>query len=39
MVRFMADVWCPRATLSPDERSVYYHKRDGAKFVIYRASK
>ena len=26
-------------TLSPDERSVYYHKREGTKFVIYRASK
>jgi Tol biopolymer transport system component len=26
-------------TLSPDERSIYFHKRDGTKFVIYRASK
>jgi Tol biopolymer transport system component len=26
-------------TLSPDERSLYYHRRDGARFVIYRASK
>lgn len=26
-------------TLSPDERSIYYHKKEGAKFVIYRASR
>jgi hypothetical protein len=26
-------------TLSPDERSLYYHKKDGAKFVIFRASR
>jgi hypothetical protein len=26
-------------TLSPDERSIYYHKRVNDKFVIYRASK
>lgn len=26
-------------TLSPDERSLYYHKKEGAKFVIYRASR
>jgi Tol biopolymer transport system component len=26
-------------TLSPDERSIYYHKREGDKFVIYRARK
>jgi len=25
--------------LSPDERSIYYHKRENDKFVIYRASK
>ena len=26
-------------TLSPDERSLYYHKRDGALFVIYRLTR
>ena len=26
-------------TLSPDERAIYYHRRDGAKHVIYRASR
>ncbi|MES2176361.1 MAG: hypothetical protein V4550_00740 [Gemmatimonadota bacterium] len=27
------------ATLSPDERSVYYHKKDGTRFVLYRVVK
>jgi hypothetical protein len=27
------------ATLSPDERSLYYHKKEGNRFVIYRVSK
>ena len=26
-------------TLSPDERSIYFHKKEGTKFVIYRASR
>ncbi len=26
-------------TLSPDERSLYYHKKEGHRFVIYRVSK
>jgi WD40-like Beta Propeller Repeat len=26
-------------TLSPDERSLYYHKKEGGRFVIYRVSK
>lgn len=26
-------------TLSPDERSLYYHRREGTRFVIYRATK
>ena len=25
--------------LSPDERSLYFHKKDGAKFVLYRVSR
>ncbi len=25
-------------TFTPDERAIYFHKRDGAKYVIYRAS-
>jgi len=24
------------AALSPDERSLYYHRKDGARFVLYR---
>lgn len=26
-------------TLSPDERSLYYHKKEGVRFVIYRATR
>ena len=26
-------------TLTPDERAIYFHKKDGARYVIYRASK
>ena len=26
-------------TFSSDERAVYYHKREGDRFVIYRASR
>ncbi len=26
-------------TFAPDERAIYYHRKDGAKYVIYRASK
>jgi Tol biopolymer transport system component len=26
-------------TLSPDERTIYFHKRDGTQFVIYRATR
>jgi hypothetical protein len=26
-------------TLSPDERSLYYHRREGARFVIYRVKR
>jgi Tol biopolymer transport system component len=26
-------------TLSPDDRSIYYHKREGTRFVIYRAAR
>ena len=25
-------------TFAPDERAIYYHRKDGAKYVIYRAS-
>lgn len=28
--------WAEAATLSPDGRSLYYHQRDGDRFVIYR---
>jgi WD40-like Beta Propeller Repeat len=27
------------ATLSPDEKSLYYHRRDGGKFVLYRVTR
>ena len=27
------------ATLSPDERSLYYHKREGSRFVLYRVQR
>ena len=27
------------ATLSPDERSLYYHKKDGSRFVLYRVTR
>jgi hypothetical protein len=27
------------AALSPDERSLYYHRKDGARFVLYRVTK
>jgi hypothetical protein len=26
-------------TLSPDEKSLYYHKREGGVFVIYRVTR
>jgi len=26
-------------TFTPDERAIYYHRKDGAKYLIYRASK
>jgi hypothetical protein len=26
-------------TLSPNERSLYYHKREGSLFVIYRVTR
>jgi hypothetical protein len=27
------------ATLSPDERSLYYHRKDGSRFVLYRVTR
>ena len=27
------------ATLSPDEKSIYYHRREGEKFVLYRVTR
>ena len=34
-----ADGFVEAPTLSPDERSLYYHRRDGALFVIYRLTR
>ena len=34
-----ADGFVEAPSLSPDERSLYYHRRDGALFVIYRLTR
>jgi hypothetical protein len=34
-----AEGFVEAATLSPDERSLYYHKREGRKFVLYRVAR
>lgn len=34
-----ADGFVEAATLSPDERSLYYHRRDGKQYVLYRLTR